>query len=184
MSSSDRSNPWKTKSKREVYSNPWISVSHHEVKTPSDKDGIYGKVSFKNLAIGIIPIDSHGYTWLVGQHRYTIDEYTWEIPMGGGPMDVDPLISAQNELREETGITAHKWECIMKLHTSNSVTDEVGYVFIARDLEFGPTEWDDTEVLEIRHLPFEEAYEMVLDQSITDAISVAGLLRCKLHLDG
>ena len=177
-------NPWQTKSIKEVYDNPWIRVTHHDIVTPAKTEGIYGKVSFKNLAIGIIPIDDQGYTWLVGQYRYTLDAYSWEIPMGGGTLNVDPLISAHNELREETGITAKNWECIMKLHTSNSVTDEEAYVYIARDLEFGPTDWDDTEVLEIKHLPLKDAYAMVMDQTITDAISVAGLLKCKILQEG
>lgn len=180
MNMSESNNSWQTKSAKEVYDNPWIRVTHNEVITPTNQNGIYGKVSFKNLAIGIIPIDDQGFTWLVGQHRYTLDEYSWEIPMGGGVLKEDPLVSAQKELREETGITAKSWECIMKLHTSNSVTDEVGYVFVAKGLEMGPTDWDDTESLEIRHLPLQEAYTMVMDQKITDAISIAGLLKCKL----
>ncbi len=179
---SKESNPWKTLTKKQVYDNPWIHVEHHRVLTPSGSEGIYGKVGFKNLAIGIIPIDEEGYTWLVGQYRYTIDAYSWEIPMGGGDLSVDPLSSAQQELREETGIIAQEWQCIMQLHTSNSVTDEVGYVYIARDLTMGDMEWDDTEVLRIRRLPLMEAYQMVMDQEITDAISVAGLLKCKIIL--
>ena len=184
MKDPKRKNPWQTKSTKEVYDNPWIRVTHREVLTPSNTEGIYGKVSFKNLAIGIIPIDDEGNTWLVGQYRYTLDAYSWEIPMGGGPFEIDPLISAQNELREETGITAKRWECIMKIHTSNSVTDEEAYVYIARDLSFGPTDWDDTELIEIRKLPIEDAYAMVMDQTITDAISVAGLLKCKILQEG
>ena len=173
-------NPWITKSSQLIYDNSWIEVKHHEVVTPGGSDGIYGVVHFKNLALAIIPIDDEGYTWLVGQYRYTLDEYSWEIPMGGGPLDQDPLISAQNELQEETGIIAQDWSCIMKLHTSNSITDEVGYVFIARNLKLGDSNWDDTEQLKIRKLKLEEAYDMVMDGKITDAISVAGLLKCKI----
>lgn len=174
------SNPWKTKSKNEVYDNNWITVEHNEVITPGGSDGIYGSVRFKNLAIGIIPIDEEGCTWLIGQYRYTLDEYSWEIPMGGGPLDQDPLRSAQKELEEETGIRAQEWQCIMKLHTSNSVTDEVGYVYLARNLQMGETDWDDTELLKVKKLKLEEAYDMVMSGQITDAISVAGLLKCKL----
>lgn len=178
MAALENKNPWITTSKEEVYNNPWISVEHHEVITPGGSEGVYGKVAFKNIAIGIIPIDDEGNTWLVGQYRYTVDAYSWEIPMGGGSLNQDPLLSAQNELREETGITAKDWQCIMKLHTSNSVTDEYAFVFIARNLSFGDTEWDDTEDLKIRKLPFIELVQMVENGEITDAISVAGVLKC------
>lgn len=175
-------NPWQTLSSRVVYDNRWISVREDQVINPAGNPGIYGVVSFKNIAIGIIPIDANGYTWLVGQYRYTLNEYSWEIPMGGGPKEQDVLTSAQRELKEETGFTAQKWTCLMKLHTSNSVTDEVGYVFLAEDLQAGETEFEETEQLALWHLPFSQAVAMVMDGRITDAISVAGLLRATAAL--
>ncbi|GMQ27721.1 NUDIX hydrolase [Algoriphagus confluentis] len=171
------SNPWKTLKKELVYENPWIRVENHQVLNPAGKEGLYGKVHFKNKALAIIPIDENHTTWLVGQYRYTLDEYAWEIPMGGGLIDQDPLESAKRELKEETGIFAAKWTEIMKIHTSNSVTDEVGYIYLAEDLSFGATEFDETEVLKIIQLPFREALEWVMSGKITDAISVAGLLK-------
>ncbi len=170
-------NPWKTISVKEVYDNPWIQVSHREVITPSGSKGIYGKVHFKNKAIGIIPIDEQGNTWLVGQYRYTIDAYSWEIPMGGGLVENDLLLSAQRELKEETGLTANLWTKIMNIHTSNSVTDEEGMVFMAQDLVTGETSFDETEQLEIIKLPLKTAIQKVMDGEITDAISIAGLLK-------
>ncbi|SNR94031.1 NUDIX domain-containing protein [Belliella buryatensis] len=170
-------NPWTTKSIKEVYDNPWISVSHREVITPNQTEGIYGKVHFKNKAIGIIPLDQDGNTWLVGQYRYTIDAYSWEIPMGGGLIENDILDVAKRELQEETGLTAFKWTQLMKLHTSNSVTDEVGYVFLAEMLEEGESNFDPTEKLVIRKLPLIKAISMVMEGEITDAISIAGLLK-------
>lgn len=170
-------NPWQILSSRVVYDNRWISVREDQVINPAGNLGIYGVVSFKNIAIGIIPIDANGYTWLVGQYRYPLNEYSWEIPMGGGHKELDVLASAQRELKEETGFTAQKWTCLMKLHTSNSVTDEVGYVFLAEDLQPGETEFEETEQLALWHLPFGEAVAMAMDGRITDAISVAGLLK-------
>src|SRR5690606_25745007 len=126
--------PWNTLNITSVYENPWIRLEHHEVLNPAGKEGIYGKVHFKNRAMAIIPVDEHGNTWLVGQYRYTLDEYTWEVPMGGGPMGQDLLDSAKRELKEETGLSAGKWTEIMKIHTSNSVTDELGIVYLAEDL--------------------------------------------------
>jgi ADP-ribose pyrophosphatase len=171
-------NPWKTLSSRDVYSNKWIAVTEHDVINPAGGKGIYGKVHFKNKAIGIVPLDDHGNTWLVGQYRYTLNEYCWEIPEGGGPFEVSPLESAQRELLEETGITAKKWQQIMRIHTSNSVTDEEGFIFLAEDLTFGKSQLEDTEAdLILKKLPFAEALEMIMTGKITDALSIAALLK-------
>ena len=171
------SNPWKTLKEEKIYENPWIRVENHQVLNPAGKEGIYGKVHFKNRALAIVPIDENHNTWLVGQYRYTLDEYSWEIPMGGGKIDQDHLESAKRELKEETGISASKWTEIMKIHTSNSVTDEVGYIYLAEELSFGATEFDETEVLKIVKLPFQEALDWVMTGKITDSISVAGILK-------
>ena len=170
-------NPWQTKSRHEVYDNPWITVHEDQVINPRGGNGIYGWVHFKNKAIGIVPVDEQRNTWLVGQYRYTLNEYSWEIPMGGGPNEQDPLVSAQRELKEETGLTAQRWEKIMRIHTSNSVTDEEGFIFLAQHLTPGETEFDDTEDLRIRKLPLAEALAMVLSGEITDAISMSGIFR-------
>ena len=173
----DRENPWKTLHVREIYDNDWISVTEHDVINPSGNPGLYGKVSFKGHACGIIPLDDDGGTWLVGQYRYTLDRYSWEIPMGGVPVGADLLEGARRELREETGLSAGCWEKIATVDISNSVTDEVGSVFVARDLTPGPTAFDDTEQLEIRRLPFAEAVIMAMNGDITDALSVVGILK-------
>lgn len=172
-----KANPWKLLKSRPIYSNPWITVEEDEVINPTGGISQYGKVLFKNYAIGIIPLDDEGYTWLVGQWRYTMNEYFWEIPMGGGPKSEALLDGAKRELREETGLHASKWTELMKIHTSNSVTDETGYVFLAQDLTQGETDFDETEDLEIWKLPFAEAHQMVLEGKITDGISMVGILK-------
>jgi 8-oxo-dGTP pyrophosphatase MutT (NUDIX family) len=169
-------NPWKTVGSRPIYENPWIRIREDQVINPAGKPGIYGVVSFKNLAIGIIPIDEAKNTWLVGQYRYSLKEWSWEIPMGGGPLGIDALESAKRELKEETGLTAHRWTEFMKIHTSNSVTDEEGIVYLAEDLVPGETEFEETEQLIIKKLPLVEAVEWVMQGKITDSISVGGLL--------
>ncbi|KEO74777.1 NUDIX domain-containing protein [Anditalea andensis] len=169
-------NPWETVRIKPVYQNPWIIVEEHDVITPAGREGIYGKVSFKNKALGIIPLDQDNNTWLVGQYRYTLDTYSWEIPMGGGPLGEDFIENAKRELKEETGIIAAHWQQLLKLHTSNSVTDEEGFVYLAQELTFGETAFEETEKLIIKKLPFTEALDMVIEGEITDAISVAGLL--------
>ncbi|MCB9293719.1 MAG: NUDIX hydrolase [Lewinellaceae bacterium] len=171
-------NPWKTLSNNVVYDNPWIQVTHREVVTPTGTDGIYGLVHFKNLAIGIVPLDEEENTWLVGQYRYTLGQYSWEIPEGGCLIGAEsPLESARRELEEETGIRAGRWMRILDLHTSNSVTDEAGMAFLARDLSFGPSRPEETEELKVRKLPFREALEMVFRGEITDALSMVALMR-------
>jgi ADP-ribose pyrophosphatase len=169
-------NPWKLLSSDKKYENPWIRVDQHQVLRPNGSEGIYGKVHFKNKALGIIPLDSNGITWLVGQYRYTLNEYSWEIPMGGVPLAEDTLMGAKRELKEETGLTAKSWTKLLKIHTSNSVTDEYGYVYLAQQLEEGETNWDETELLEVRKVPIEEAIDMVASGKITDSLSMCGLL--------
>lgn len=179
-SESDREadiNPWKTLKIQTVYDNPWISLTHRDVLNPAGKPGIYGVVHFKNTAIGIVPLDADGYTWLVGQYRYTLDRYSWEIPEGGGPIGTPPLVSAQRELLEETGLRAARWTLLLELHTSNSVTDEYGIAYVAQELTQDAPQPEDTEELRLWRLPLSEAVELVMNGTITDALSIAALLK-------
>lgn len=172
-------NPWKTLSKKKIYDNPWISLTEYQVVNPGGGTGIYGKVHFKNLAIGIVVLDEQYNTWLVGQYRYPLDQFSWEIPEGGGQLDKDPLKSAERELLEETGITARSWIEIQRLHLSNSVSDELAIIYLARDLRFGQSNPEETEQLTIRKMPFKDAYDMVINGEITDSMSVAAILKVK-----
>ena len=171
------SNTWKKLSSRKIYDNPWINVEEHNVINPRGGEGIYGKVHFKNKAIGIIPLDEGNYTWLVGQHRYTLNSFSWEIPMGGGPLSEDIIDAAKRELKEETGLIANSWQMILNIHTSNSVTDEEGFVFVAEDLFQDSPDFDETEDLKIIKLPFNDAVDWVMNGRITDSLSIAGILK-------
>jgi len=170
-------NPWRTLSVRNAYENPWIRVEHRDVLNPAGGPGIYGLVHFKNTAIGIIPLDNEGNTWLVGQYRYALERYSWEIPEGGGPAGTDPLEAAKRELLEETGITAARWTPLLEMHTSNSVTDEYGLAFVAQELAFGESQPEETEELQVKKLPFGDVVGMVLDGEITDALSMIAILK-------
>lgn len=173
-------NNWKVLSEKMVYDNPWISLLHHEVLNPSGVNGIYGKVHFKNLAIGIVAIDENNAIHIVGQFRFVLQQYSLEIPEGGGPLGEDPLISAKRELKEETGLEARNWEKLIEMHLSNSVTDEKAIVYLATDLVEGEAQPEDSEKIDHLVMDFEEAYNKVVSGEITDAITVAAILRVKL----
>lgn len=175
---------WKVKSSRVAYENPWIKISHDEVITPKGTDGIYGTVHFKNIAIGVIPIDDEGNTWLVKQSRYTLNQYTWEIPEGGCPYGEEPVNAARRELEEEVGLKATEVTELMRMHLSNSVSDELAIIFIAKGLSAGQQALESTEDIEYQKLPLKNAIDMVLTGEITDSISVAALLKIALELKG
>ncbi|HWO13844.1 MAG TPA: NUDIX hydrolase [Polyangiaceae bacterium] len=175
--------PWTRRSVVLPYENPWIRVEHHDVVTPSGTDGIYGVVHFKNLAIGIIPIDENGDTWLVGQYRYPHRSYSWEIPEGGGRLGDDPRLSAERELAEEVGLRAGRWDLILSMELSNSVTDEQCHIYLARDLEPCSRHPDETEELALRRIPFDELHDGVLAGQYRDSLTVAGVLKLKALFD-
>ena len=175
-------NPWKINSEKEIYDNPWINVTEYQVTNPSGNPGIYGKVHFKNLAIGVLALDEDMNTYLVGQYRFPLDQYSWEMPEGGGPLGIDPLESAKRELLEETGLKAQNWTEIQRLHLSNSVSDELSILYLARDLQQFEAEPEDTEQLVIKKIPFTEMYRMVCDGIITDAMTVAAVLKVQLMM--
>jgi ADP-ribose pyrophosphatase len=175
-------NPWITHKSEKVYDSPWISLTKHDVTNPNGHPGTYSVIHFQNLAIGVIVLDEQMNTWLVGQWRYPLDKYTWEIPEGGGKIGIDPLISAQRELLEETGITAKKWTPILEMHLSNSASDEHCFIYLAQDLTFGESMPEEDEALEVVKIPFNEFYQRVESGEITDSLTVAAALKIKIML--
>ncbi len=178
----EHKSPWVKISAAEKYDNPWISVTEHQVLNPAGGPGIYGVVHFKNKAIGVITLDDALQVTLVGQFRFAPNAYSWEIPEGGGPLDSDPLEGAKRELLEETGLKAGRWDKILKMHLSNSVSDEEAVIFLARDLSQHEASPEDTEELQLLKVPFEKAYQLVCNEEITDAMSVAAILKLKLMM--
>jgi ADP-ribose pyrophosphatase len=175
-------NPWKISSEKVIYDNPWISLTEYQVINPSGNPGIYGKVHFKNVAIGVLPLDDDLNTYLVGQYRFVLGQYSWEMPEGGGLLGKDTLESAKRELLEETGLKAQSWAELQRLHLSNSVSDELSIIYLARNLEQFEAEPEDTEQLIVHKLPFEEVYQMVCNGEITDSMTVAAVLKVRLLL--
>ncbi len=173
-------NPWKTKDKTTVYESPWISVEHHNVLNPSGNKGTYSVVKFASLAIGVVPLDDQNYTWIVGQYRYPLNTYTWEIPEGGGDKNEEPVESAKRELLEECGIIAQQYIPLQQLQLSNSATDEVAHLFVAKQLTFTQAKPEENEQLTVRKIHFDELYNMVQKGEITDSLTVAAVLKIKL----
>ena len=174
--------PWTTLKEELRYETPWISVSHHEILDPSGQQGIYGVVHFKNLAIGVVPLDADLNTWIVGQYRYPVRAYSWEIPEGGGKRNIPPQASAERELREEAGIVASRWAEILRMDLSNSASDEEVVLYVAQGLTFFEPEPDHNEELVLRKLPFAELYAMVTRGEVRDSLTVAAVLRVQLRL--
>ena len=174
-------NPWRRVSRRVAYENPWIEVLHDDVIRPDGQPGIYGVVHFRHLAIGVVPLDRNDRVLLVGQYRYTLDRYSWEIPEGGGDLDEDPEAAARRELVEETGYSGGQWRELCRAELSNSVTDERMVLFVATELESGPASPEGTEQLQLRWGPFDEAMAMIRRGEISDAMTILGMQQLALE---
>ncbi len=183
MKKNEAENPWTRLSGEMKYENPWIKVTEDKVKNPVGNDGIYGVVHFKTHAVAIIPLDEHNNTLIVGQYRYPLSSYEWEVVEGGCPEGTSPLETAKRELIEEVGLRAEKFEMILEMQLSNSTTDELSYTYIARGLTYVGEEPEEDEKLTIRKLPFEELYQMVMNGEIRDGLSIGSILKAKALLD-
>jgi 8-oxo-dGTP pyrophosphatase MutT (NUDIX family) len=172
--------PWTRRTRRVAYENPWITIWHDEVIRPDGEPGIYGVVHFANLAVGVLALDDAGRVPIVGQHRYALDRYSWEIPEGGVPAGESALDGARRELREETGVEAEHWIELCRSHLSNSVSDEEAVLYLATELHHGVATPDGTESLAVRWVPFDEVLAMTLDGRITDAMTILAVHRAAI----
>lgn len=175
-------NPWIINAEKLVYNNPWISLTEFDVINPGGGKGIYGKVHFKNVAVGVLVLDQDLNTYLVGQFRFTLNAYSWEMPEGGCLVGSDTLESAKRELLEETGLVAKDWTLLFQMHLSNSVSDELAVIYLARDLQQFEPEPEETEQLQVKKIPFAEMLDMVETGQITDSMTVAAVYKVQLLL--
>jgi 8-oxo-dGTP pyrophosphatase MutT (NUDIX family) len=172
--------PWRRRSRTTAYANPWIEVLHDEVDRPDGSPGIYGLVHFRRLAVGVVVVADDGRILLVGQHRYALDEYSWEIPEGGVDPGETPEAGARRELAEETGFEAAEWRELLRLSPSNSVTDERGLVFVATGLRAGTSSPEPSEDLAVRWATLDEVLAEIDAGEIHDILTIAGVLRYAL----
>ena len=179
----EHKNPWTILNEKKIYENPWIELTEFKVLNPKQKPGIYGKIHFKGIAVGVIAMDNEKNIYLVGQYRFPLEQYSWEIPEGGADPKIPLVESAKRELKEETGVTAKNWQEIQRIHTSNSATDELGVIYLATGLSIGKSDPEETEDLVIKKVSFEGAFKMVIDGEITDSLSVASILKLRHLID-
>lgn len=175
-------NPWKTLSTKLIYQNPWIKVREDAVIAPDGSNSIYSVVEPK-IAVGVLAINEVNEVYMVGQYRYPINQYSWEIIEGGAELGEDPLDCAKRELKEEAGLIANKWQPLSKkIHLSNCFTSEVGYLFLAQNLEIGNNCPDSTEVLQLKKIPFEEVLRLIDLGEISDALTIMAIHLYKNNL--
>jgi|SRR5579859_275062 len=171
--------PWRPGAERVAFESAWITVTEQTTVAPTGRPAPYGLVRFKNLAVAVLPIDADGSVILVGQHRFPLGNYSWELPEGGSPLGEDTLEGAKRELAEETGLVAADWREILRAELSNSVTDERMVGYLATGLSQGQElhAADDTEAIVVVRVPFREALDAAVAGHLPDMLTVAMLLR-------
>ncbi len=174
---------WKKHSSRSVYENDWMQVFEDEVINPGGGRNLYGHVHFKNLAVAIVALDSDDNTWLVGQSRYTLGEFSWELPMGGAPLAEPPLSAAKRELAEETGLVANSIVKLGKLFQAYGYANQSVHIFLALDLTAGePSLEAEEEGLITQTFTRDQCNSMMMDGRMTDLASVAALHLFDRHM--
>ncbi len=171
MTADKKNGPWTVHNTEVGFENPWLRVETSQITHPDGSAGTYGVARFANLACGVLPIDDEGHTWLVGQHRFPFNAYSWELPEGGGARDVDPIVSTARELEEETGLIAAHYAPLGQWHLSNSVSDEVAYGYVAWELTMGKAAPEPSEALSVRRVPIAEIVKQVRAGEVTDAFT-------------
>jgi ADP-ribose pyrophosphatase len=172
--------PWKTRTSREVYENPWMRLREDVAEMPDGRTTIYGVVQCKP-AVGVLPFLDDDTVVLVGQYRYVFREFCWEMPTGGAHPGESPEAAAQRELSEEAGFEAADLVKLCDFHTSKSIVEEVAHIYLARGLRPARGHSDATEFLEVRPFPFVEVLQMVQRSEIKDSMTVVAILHAVLR---
>jgi 8-oxo-dGTP pyrophosphatase MutT (NUDIX family) len=169
--------PWQDLGHEVVHQTPWMKITEHQAVAPTGREASYGVLRFQNIATGVLPIHPDGTVTLVGQSRFARANYSWEMPEGGAPFGEDPLTGVKRELAEEAGLAAASWQLALRMEMSNSITDEIGFTWIAWDLTPVPVDPDPTEVIAIVRVPFTQLLHEIERGAILDALTIATAYR-------
>ena len=172
-----RGQGWRVRGRVHLHDNPWFALDEFDAVAPTGQPARYYLQSYKNIAVGVLPLHDDGTLTLVGQWRFPFDAYSWELPEGGAPKGEAPIEGARRELREEAGLAAADWRLILTMQLSNASSDEIAYGYLATGLTAVEREPDATEQLAVERVPFREALKAAASGRIQDAITVAMLLR-------
>lgn len=173
----DDGNPWTVRAVTQPFANDWFRIDSHAVVHPGGAEGVYSVIRARRLAVGVLPIEADGSVHLVGQWRFPLARYSWEMPEGGADPGEDARACAARELAEETGMTAAALTPILEMDMSNSLSDERAVIFLALGLTPGEARPEATEVLKRRRAPFLDALALAADGRIRDSMTVAALFR-------
>ncbi len=173
----DRPPPWRSAGERVIFENPWMRLTRHPAVAPTGLEADYVVMRPRNLSVGVLPVHDDGTVTLVGQQRFALMNWSWEMPEGGAPFDEDPIEGARRELAEEAGLEARRWREALKAEMTNSITDERAMAWIAWDLSPAPSEPDPTEVIRVARVPFGDLLREIARGSIRDMFTVATTLR-------
>ncbi|WKL57414.1 NUDIX hydrolase [Asticcacaulis sp. ZE23SCel15] len=168
---------WQILTQKIEFENPWMRVESYDVIAPTGNPAHYGVTRFRNRAVAVVPLFDDGTVVIVGQQRFALNAYSWELPEGGVPDGEDPLEGAKRELAEEAGLKAEYWREIIQMDLSNSITDEVATGYLATGLTPAEGALDETESLEIRRIPFKDLLKAVISGQVRDSQTVVCALR-------
>ena len=173
----DRPQPWRSAGESVIFENPWMRLTRHPAVAPTGLQSDYVVMRPQNLSVGVLPIHDDGTVTLVGQQRFALMNWSWEMPEGGAPFDEDPLEGAKRELAEEAGLAAATWREALKVEMANSITDERAIAWIAWDFQPAPTAPDPTEVIRVARVPFGDLLREIGRGAVRDMFTVATTLR-------
>lgn len=174
---SDRPPPWKDHGHSVFFESPWMKLTRHEATAPTGVRADYMVMRPQNMSVGVLPLHDDGTVTLVGQQRFALANWSWEMPEGGAPFDEDPLEGARRELAEEAGLAAAQWRQALKAEMSNSITDERALAWVAWDLTPAPLAPDPTEVIRAARVPFGDLLREIGRGAVRDMFTVATTLR-------
>ncbi|MFC5371585.1 NUDIX domain-containing protein [Brevundimonas faecalis] len=152
---------------------PWMQVTRHPATAPTGAAADYQVVRPKNVGTGVLPLHEDGTVTMVGQHRFALMRYSWEMPEGGAPMAEDPFDAVRRELAEEAGLAAEHWRAALDMDLSNSITDERAMTWVAWGLSAVPVDPDPTEVIVSVRVPFRDLLAEIERGAVRDSLTVA-----------